>query len=268
MPTVLDQALAALRSQGVLPRSLTGVQVGHLDRALQRYTHELAQDKLAEVLGEIKTRLTDVLNPRQVTREGVEGTVTEGLTHPSATSQLNVMLKEMAAPDLAERMDFMLEVAEKVSTGAGKFIQQNGDPQVVDFYPALELERFYDRDTPRGFRRGQGGALIPVPNEDWPSRWRAAADASGDTAAGRVLEETGRMVALKSSGIWQALGDGAGGYNDTLGNPFPPFAFNSGFNTSAVDRADTEDLGLLQPGETAKPAGFDLTKLFGMEAAA
>ena len=69
------------------------------------------------------------------------------------------------------------------------------------------------------------------------------------------------MVALKSSGIWEALGDGAGGYDDTLGNPYPPFAFNSGMWTQDVSRADCESLGLLGSTEKAKAPEFDFANL-------
>jgi hypothetical protein len=53
------------------------------------------------------------------------------------------------------------------------------------------------------------------------------------------------MVALKSSSVWQQLGDGAGGYEDALGNPFAPFAFDSGMDTDEVSRDDVGKLGLI-----------------------
>jgi hypothetical protein len=54
----------------------------------------------------------------------------------------------------------------------------------------------------------------------------------------------GRLIALKGSPIWQALANGAGGYQDTLGHPFPPFAFHSGMDWAAVKRARCIELGL------------------------
>jgi hypothetical protein len=50
------------------------------------------------------------------------------------------------------------------------------------------------------------------------------------------------MIAKKDSPIWQAIADGAGGYEDTLGHPFPPFAFNSGMDWRAVPREEWESL--------------------------
>ena len=54
----------------------------------------------------------------------------------------------------------------------------------------------------------------------------------------------GDFVALKSSPIWQALGDGVGGFKDTLGNPYPPFAFGSGMGWTDVSADDAASLGL------------------------
>jgi hypothetical protein len=62
------------------------------------------------------------------------------------------------------------------------------------------------------------------------------------------------MVARKDSGVWQALGDGAGGYDsDALHNPYPPFAFNSGMDVQDVDRQDAVELGLLEEDDQVVP---------------
>ena len=101
---------------------------------------------------------------------------------------------------------------------------------------------------------------------DWELRWQDALDACGDEKASDCFDETGRMVALKSSPIWQALGDGEGGYTDTLSNPYPPFAFESGMGWESVSREEAEELGLIEPGEEVKPAEFDLASLFSAAA--
>ena len=171
-------------------------------------------------------------------------------------------IKDFETGPRVERIDFALDVGTKVANGAGRFVQQNADPEVVDAYPALEYERLFDRETPRGFKRGPGGEMLPDPGDDWPSRWERAAADCGDEDAARVLRETGRMVALKSSGIWQALGDGVGGYDDTLGNPYDPLAWNTGYRQMEVAREDAEALGLLDKGEEARPAPLELRSLF------
>ena len=76
---------------------------------------------------------------------------------------------------------------------------------------------------------------------DWPQRWEAAARAVGFEGVSR---DYGRMVALKGSPVWQALGEGAGGFRDTLLNPYPPLAFNSGMGWEDVAREECDELGL------------------------
>ena len=71
------------------------------------------------------------------------------------------------------------------------------------------------------------------------------------------------MVALKSSGVWLALGDGAGGYSDTLGNPFPPFAYNSGYDVDEITREDAVALGLMSEDDEVQPAKTDFEDLIG-----
>ena len=117
----------------------------------------------------------------------------------------------------------------------------------MDFYPAWELVRYEERVEPR----------------DWEQRWRLAAQVVGDARAAGALELHGRMAALKESDIWQALGDGEGGYTDTLGNPYPPFAFNSGMWCDDVSREEAEEMGLLESGQEARPAKLSLADLFG-----
>jgi len=158
------------------------------------------------------------------------------------------------SPSAANIPDDFLSPVENVMNGARQFMAQNSDQTRVDVYPALELHRVYDRDVPRGFKTGAGGQLVPVPGDDWRSRWQAAAKQSGDNNAAQVFKKTGRMIALKSSGVWPALGDGAGGYGDALGNAFAPFAVGSGMDTDEVSREETVALGLMNDGDTAEPA--------------
>ncbi len=68
-----------------------------------------------------------------------------------------------------------------------------------------------------------------------------------------VALESGRMVARKDSPIWQALGDGAGGFDDTLGTPYPPFAFGSGMGVEDVDRDTAMSLGLIDRDSQVTP---------------
>jgi len=63
------------------------------------------------------------------------------------------------------------------------------------------------------------------------------------------------MVALKSSGIWQALGD----FEDGLGNPYPPFAFNSGMILQDVERDEAVKLGVIDELAVIEPRNLDFS---------
>ena len=62
------------------------------------------------------------------------------------------------------------------------------------------------------------------------------------------------MIALKGAEVWQNLGDGEGGYEDTLGLPYPPFAFNSGMWVEDISREEAIGLGLLSGDDVVEPA--------------
>ena len=122
------------------------------------------------------------------------------------------------------RLNLVLKTNRQTAASLAQ-LAESEDPDVARLSPAWELDS-------AGWRRTH--------RTDWPQRWKAAGDAVGWQGACK-----GRMVALKSSPIWQALGNGAGGFRDTLGNPYPPFAFGSSYEWVPVDRLEARELGLL-----------------------
>lgn len=252
------EAIANLQQKGLLPLKLNSAQIRQLDATLRRQSIFSAQTTLTSYLDEIKQTVASIIEPKQVQREGETQTVTEGFNPASARQALREKLKSLGyAPgedeagtikDLSSdaRINLIVKTNTDLAQGAGAFIKQNLDPDVVDEYPALEFIRFEERGVTR----------------DWETRWREAAQEAGDPDAIAALESTGRMIALKASPIWDSLGNGAGGYDDTLGNPFPPFAFNSGMWTQEVSRKEAEEAGLLKPGQKVPAAALDLTELF------
>ena len=82
---------------------------------------------------------------------------------------------------------------------------------------------------------------------------RDGRDRRADTGCTDPDEADGRMVALVNHPIWPALGDGAGGYDDSLGNPWAPFAFNSGRGTEAVPRDECVELGIMGADDVVTP---------------
>jgi hypothetical protein len=262
-----EAAIQSLRARKILPTSLDSAGLRELGAQFHRQNFTSSQTLLTDLLDKYKADVESIINPISMTRAdrvtaaNPEGSVNVGLDPAYARTQVKDLLQQLGytpgegeagtIKDLSSdaRINLVLKTNVELSQGAGHFIQAN-DPAVVEAFPAQELVRFEPRAVPR----------------DWETRWRLCAAVVGDVAAARCLEESGRMVALKSSDIWQALGDGEDGSMDTLGNPFPPFAFNSGMWTQDVAYDDAVELGLLADGDEANPAPLDLANLFGVAA--
>ena len=127
-------------------------------------------------------------------------------------------------PASRRRIDLIVKTRTEMAANAARVNSQTAATCYA--YPAWQLVRYGTRRMPR----------------DWPARWKAAGNAVGWVGA---AQDSTEMVALKDSPIWQALGNGAGGYRDTLGNPYPPFAFSSGMDWSGVRRPRCIALGLI-----------------------
>lgn len=134
------------------------------------------------------------------------------------------------------RLDLIVRTNAQMAQGYGWFAQGQSEA-VLDEWPCQELVRTGTRKTPR----------------DWEERWMAACTEAEDADAQRVFDETGRMVARKDSGVWQAIADGAGGYEDTLGQPYPPYAFNSGMGVRDIDRDEGMQLRLIGRDDQIEP---------------
>jgi len=247
----LKDLLAQLQRAGKLPAGLSQSQLGQLERAFAKWQGQVADGLVEKIMAEWQ----DKIKAAQTLGEPA-----------SARGIIYDLTKFVGSEEIADKIRFALKISQEVASGAGQYLNQNLSPEALDEYPALEFTRLFDRDLPRGEKRGPKGTIVEDPDDAWPARWAAAGEAIEDADDWLPWEgdaQTGRGVALKSSRIWQALGDGEGGYTDTLGNPFPPFAFNSGFRTFDVNRAEAEELGLLDKDEPAEPAKIDFAKLFG-----
>ena len=138
----------------------------------------------------------------------------------------------LANPASIRRLNLIVDTQRQMAASVSRI--QTQTPAVLERWPAWELTRLVGKAVPR---------------EDWPARWRNAGESIGWEGA---LKD--RFIALKTSPIWQALGDGAGGFRDTLGNPYPPFAYSSGMAWVAVDRETCERLGLSGPKPETVPS--------------
>ena len=261
-PVSFSEAVKHLAAKGLMPTGLDSEGIRKMDAALRRRAFYSAKTTNADLLGKYKELIGSIVEPKQETRilpVGPTLPVTVGDNPASVRAKIKLFLgengyvaaegEEGTIKDLSSdaRINLVVKTNVELAQGAGLFVQSNLDEDVVDLWPAWELVRYEEKDKPR----------------DWEQRWKIAAEVCGDAKALACMVNEGRMCALKSSEIWQALGDGEGGYTDTLGNPYPPFAFNSGMWCDDVRRSEAEELGLIEEGEEVEGAKFDFGSLFG-----
>ena len=138
----------------------------------------------------------------------------------------------LSNPASLRRLNLIVDTQTQMAASVARI--DNQTEATLMLWPAWELVRFEGRAQPR---------------QDWPARWRAAGESvAWDGALQR------RMIALKGSPIWQALGQGAGGFRDTLGNPYPPFAYSSGLDWQEVSAEECQRLGLSTASDSAPEA--------------
>lgn len=271
-PVPFIEAIKSLVARKVMPTNLDSEALKQIDAGIRRQSFFSAENNLSPVLDGIQKIIGSIINPEQVTRlpkdeleraaavRGVPGLtkeVTTGFDPASARVAIKQILRDNryspasdvrgTIKDLSSdaRVNLVVKTNVELAHGAGRFIQENSDADVVDLWPALELVRYESRAKPR----------------DWESRWRIAAAASGDTDALRMLDDNGRMVARKDSPVWDSLGDSEL-FDDGLDNPFPPFAYNSGMWTEEVSRDEAIELGLINEGDKVEPQELDIASLF------
>jgi hypothetical protein len=147
----------------------------------------------------------------------------------------------MGTEDLSDaRLNLILDTNVQLAEGYGHYAQGQ-DQGILDVWPAQELFRIGWRKVPR----------------DWRERWEQV---------GGQISEDGRMAAIKDDEIWDALGD-PDNFDDALGNPYPPFAFNSGMDVEDVGRDDAVEMGLMNPEDRVAPQDRGLNEDLAMDPA-
>ena len=153
--------------------------------------------------------------------------------------------ESIADPASERRLKLVLDTQCQMAKSVAQLSQQT--ESVVHQFPGWELCRVGERRLPR---------------KDWLSRWNLAGRSVGwEGAVDHPIYGDATaygFLALKSSPIWAALGAGVGGFRDTLGNPFPPFAYSSGMDWLDADRETCERFGLV-PGDADVPRGASLS---------
>lgn len=179
---------------------------------------------------------------REVLEEMLSGKISQSTARDILEGLLDKMGHSMRDgdglknPASIRRLNLIVETQTQMAASVAKSHEQTAS--VVNAYPAWALMRLESRRMPR---------------EDWLARWSAAGrQVNWEGAKESPWRGDGTsfaFVALKSSPIWAALGSGAGGFKDTLGNPYPPFAYSSGMGWEEVNRETAEALGLVKPNE-------------------
>lgn len=230
--------LAAFRraaSRRVLPTSLSSREIGlRLDGEVRRMATFSARVENARVLQRLRDTVATIVQGATPESEAARAAGQSPLLLSLPEAKLRLQ-QELAAigyrpaegeagtiKDLSSdpRLDLMVETNEAVVHGHGRWVASQ-DEVALDAFPALELVRVSPAAEPR----------------NWLLRWAMA--------GGRTFG--GRMIAPKDSPVWDALGNNRL-FPDALGNPYPPFAFNSGMDVRDVSRAEAEALGVIRQG--------------------
>lgn len=220
MPTALDTA--GLRELGadVLARSVFtahGISAIYASK-LKQVIDQLASGEIGE--GQARTALYECLDALGYTPEsGFPGDA--GKVPPAIRGSLQDLRS-------FRRMNLVVRTQMDLMTGAGQ--QMRGmQPERLTEFPAYELVRMEDRETPR----------------NWRARWAIA----GGTLHG------GRIIAFKGDPAWGELGS-YDNFQDALGVDHPPFAFQSGMGWKEISAAKCDEIGITGPDGESREVWF------------
>lgn len=213
----------AILSKGLLPTSAGTAEIRDWPLEVRRRAFFSARVEEERVLAAMREACAAVA-------EGSDASAARLLVLDALEAARYVPERPGGLEDLgsARRLDLVLRTNVQSAQAMGQ-LARSEDPEAAAVFPAWELA---------------SGAWRAA-HRNWFARWKAAGDAVGWKGARRMMSAGDRMVALKSSPIWQALGEGAGGFRDTLGNPWPPFAWNSSYVWYDVDAEEAAAAGLL-----------------------
>ena len=217
MPTPAAEILA----KAILPTGLSSADIRETVPAeIRRRSFFSARTAEAEYLVKARQVCADVAAGKigqSEARFRLEGFL-DAIGHPESGKDSG----DKPDPGSIARLDLIIDTQRDMAHSIARVDAQSD--AVVRAFPAWRLSRFGTRKDPR----------------DWQARWAAAFNECG----GKGCAPSGEMVARKDSPIWEHIGAGAGGYKDTLGNAYPPFAFNSGMDWEDVDADECEALGI------------------------
>ena len=249
----LEDALADLRRRKLMPTSLGSAGLRRLAAEVRRHAVFSARMTHAEVVRELQ-RVVQAMAAGQINLADARLSMKYSLALAGYEPETGFPGDDAKGVPPAEpgslqdlrsrkRLDLMLETNYRMA--ANRAYAEAGQSETRRWqFPAWELLRIYTRRIPRGYKATKGG-LVEDPGEDWIARWR---DAGGTLVTDD--DGTDRMIATKDDSVWADLGTGEGGHEkDSIGNPWPPFAFQSGFGIREVSREDCIRLGVIDGNE-------------------
>jgi hypothetical protein len=215
-PTEFTTAVAKLTGRLPIGADLSSAQWADVPLALRERAMFSARMAKATMLQGLKDQVLSAATPAEFIAKARPWMLANGLGRVATGDGVkeNLDLRNHAG---TERLKLIFEQNIRSARGYGWW-KQGQNPDVLDAFPAQELIRIQGRKAPR----------------DWRARWLAF----------KGPMYNGRMIALKSDGIWSAI--------SRFGTPWPPFDFGSGMGVEDISREEAESLGLMQPGEPAK----------------
>ena len=235
-PQPFQEALDSRAVKSVLPTTLRTKEMSALPAAIRERAFWSAGVTSTRFLDEANSVIQDILDGK--------------IDRATGRQRLDALREELGAPSVAEvgkgggltdlwserRQNVLIATNVRMARGYGNW-KQGMDPDVLDEFPASEFLRV----APRLKHRNDS----PDATKHWDYRWEKACMAAGDLLALRVFKNTGRMVALKTSGVWIHL--------SRFGLPYDPVDYNTGMGRRDVDRDEAETLGLIKPEQTLTP---------------
>lgn len=232
-PLPFLEAIRLAQERGLAPTNLSSAQLHFWDDEIKRLSVFSARTNHAGYLQGIKDQVLALLRGEynEATARAKLGDLIESLKYDPQRGGFPGLEDPNIPPaepgslrDLGSNRRQQLVLRTQMRQLANRGYRERGTrPAALFAFPAWELIRIYPRTVPR---------------DDWPARWTAA----GGILYGPEGART-RMIAEKSSSVWQQLGSREL-FADAIGTDYPPFAFGSGMGWSQTSRGTCERLGV------------------------